>query len=146
MTRRHDSFTDRARRLLNLAFTRAKCSNTDELGTDHIFVAILLFDEPSVARYVLEELGFDFEAAREIIGIETGDRVKLNFLQPWPRVEDSAVLQQSRAEATALGHNYIGIEHLLLAVSRDEDSQAATLLRKSGLTADAIRNKVLEVL
>ena len=106
-----ERFTDRARRVVVLAQEEARMRNHNEIGTEHILLALIR--EGGVAAQALESLGITEEAARQRVEEAAGpgqpgpQRGHLPFA---PRAKK--ILQLSMREAIALGHAYIGTEHI----------------------------------
>ncbi len=140
-----ERFTDRARRVVVLAQEEAKMLNHDYVGTEHILVA-LIREGGGVAAQALESLGITEETARqqvaEIVGPgEPGqERGHLPFT---PRAKK--VVQLSMREAIALGHAYIGTEHILLGLIRADDGVAIRVLNGLGVDPNRVRQQVIQL-
>jgi ATP-dependent Clp protease ATP-binding subunit ClpA len=114
-----ERFTDRARRVVVLAQEEARLLNHNYIGTEHILLG-LIHEGEGVAAKALESLGISLEAVRnqveEIIG--QGGSSPSGHIPFTPRAKK--VLELSLREALQLGHNYIGTEHILLGLIREE--------------------------
>lgn len=114
-----ERFTDRARRVVVLAQEEARLLNHNYIGTEHILLG-LIHEGEGVAAKALESLGISLEGVRqqveEIIG--QGGASPSGHIPFTPRAKK--VLELSLREALQLGHNYIGTEHLLLALLEHE--------------------------
>ena len=110
-----ERFTDRARRVVVLAQEEARMLNHNYIGTEHILLG-LIHEGEGVAAKALESLGIALEGVRaqveEIIG--QGQQSPSGHIPFTPRAKK--VLELSLREALQLGHNYIGTEHILLAL------------------------------
>ena len=110
-----ERFTDRARRVVVLAQEEARMLSHNYIGTEHILLG-LIHEGEGVAAKALESLGISLEAVRaqveEIIG--QGQQAPSGHIPFTPRAKK--VLELSLREALQLGHNYIGTEHILLAL------------------------------
>jgi prophage maintenance system killer protein len=138
-------FTDRARRAVHLAQEEARLLRHDYVGTEHLLLG-LLYEGEGVAAKALESLGISREDVRgqveEIIGRGQGSRSG-----PIPfTCRAKRVLELSLREALALGHHYIGTEHLLLGVLREGEGIAAQVLVRLGAGYALARERVLSVL
>jgi hypothetical protein len=138
---RFDRFTDPARDVVVLAQEEARALRHNYLGTEHILLALLAVEE-GVAAEALRALGVHLDAARgvvrEIIGEGEADPpAQLPFT---PRSKKT--LELALREALKLGHSYIGTEHLLLAVSSQEEGVAAQVLRRLGVDDEHLRAEV----
>jgi ATP-dependent Clp protease ATP-binding subunit ClpC len=141
-----ERFTERARQVVVLAQDEARLLRHNYIGTEHILLG-LLREEEGIAARVLGELGVELDAVRaqvsQIVG--TGeDDVTTGQIPFTPRAKK--VLELSLREARAFGHEYIGTEHILLGLVRENEGVAAALLLESGTDADAVRNAVLRKL
>lgn len=141
-----DRFTDRARRVMALARKEAQRFNHDFIGTEHILLG-LIQEGSGVAANVLKNLGVDTEKIRREIekNVQSGpSMVTMGQLPFTPRAKK--VLELSMEEAQELGHNYIGTEHLLLGLIRENDGVAAQVLLDLNLKLEDVREAVLELL
>jgi ATP-dependent Clp protease ATP-binding subunit ClpC len=140
-----ERFTDRSRRVVVLAQEEARTLNHDHVGTEHILLG-LVREDGGVAALALASLGITPESARrqveEIVGRgETSPGAKHLSFTPQGR----KVLQLSLREAMALGHGYVGTEHILLGMVREGEGAAARVLDAMGIGPDEIRREVIEL-
>jgi ATP-dependent Clp protease ATP-binding subunit ClpC len=141
-----NKFTKRAQRVIILAQEEAKKLNHDYVGTEHILLALLSLDE-GVAAEALKVLGVDKKKLRQQVVqvVGEGDNVLLSGDRPMtPRAK--RVLSFSVQEAQELGHNFVGTEHILLGLVREEEGVANQVLQNEGLTQDKIYETVLNLL
>ncbi len=141
-----DRFTDRARKVMALARKEAQRFNHDFIGTEHILLG-LIQEGSGVAANVLKNLGVEINRIRSEIekNVQSGpSMVTMGQLPFTPRAKK--VLELSMEEANELGHNYIGTEHLLLGLLRENDGVAAQVLMDLSIKLDDVRNEVLELL
>jgi prophage maintenance system killer protein len=120
-------FTDRARRVCYLAQEEARLLRHDYAGTEHLLLA-LLYEGEGVAARALQALGISREEVRgqveEMTGHGQGSRLgPIPFTPPAKKA-----LELSLREALALGHHYIGTEHILLGLLGEGESVAAQVL------------------
>jgi len=128
-----DRFTDRARKVMALARKEAQRFNHDFIGTEHILLG-LIQEGSGVAANVLKNLGVEINKIRSEIekNVQSGpSMVTMGQLPFTPRAKK--VLELSMEEANELGHNYIGTEHLLLGLVREENGVAVKVLRELGV-------------
>ena len=140
-----ERFTDRARRAVGQAQVEATALNHNYVGTEHQLLA--LFDTAGgISEVVLAELGVTHDTIRRAVLKQIGlGQSPVSGLLPFtPRA--TKVLEEAVIQAAELGHNYVGTEHLLLAMYRGQDGLAKQLLEKQGASRDAVRNKVIEKL
>lgn len=140
-----ERFTDRARRAVVLAEEEAREFQHNYIDTEHILLG-LLHEGEGVAAQALGALGISLEAVRsqvqEIIG--QGPQRVTGHLPFNPRTKK--VLELSLREALQLGHNYIGTEHLLLALLREGEGIGPQIIVKLGSELTQVRQKVIETL
>jgi hypothetical protein len=127
-----------------LAQEEAQLMERDLVGTEHVLLG-LIQEGGGIAATALESLGITLEAARE--QARTDGAALANRSSRTPRFSPlaTAVLDRARQEATELEQNFIGTEHLLLSLLRDEDGVAAHILERLGADVSAIRAEVLEL-
>jgi len=138
-----ERFTSRARHVVVLSQEEARRLGHNYIGTEHILLG--LFGEPEgVAGRILAGFGMSLEAARgEVTAIvSTGAGAPTGHIPFTPRAKKTLVL--ALREALQLQHNYIGTEHILLGLIREDEGIAAQILRQH---ADllAIRTAVLDL-
>lgn len=136
-----ERFTERARQVIVLAQEEARYRTDGSLRTDHILVGLLLEDEGLAAR-VLRELGLSLDGVRAYM-----DPGQVSGSAQRPFTERAKkVLEMALREALSLGHNYIGTEHILLALIRDTDGPAAKILLINDCGPEKIREAVIKAL
>jgi hypothetical protein len=137
-------FTNQARRATVAAQEEARLLNHNYLGTEHLLLGLLR--EGGVAAKALASLGISLQAVRaqveEIIG--RGTVRPTGHIPSTPRA--MKVMDIALREALQLGHNYIGTEHLLLALSREGQGVAAQVLVKLGASHVTLHQQVLRLL
>ena len=140
-----ERYTDRARRVVVLAQEEARMLNHNYIGTEHILLGLIREGE-GVAAKALESLGISQEAVRQQVGeiIGQGQHAPAGHIPFTPRAKK--VLELSLREALALGHNYIGTEHILLGLIREGEGVAAQVLVKLGADPSRIRQQVNQLL
>jgi ATP-dependent Clp protease ATP-binding subunit ClpA len=140
-----ERFTDRARRVMVLAQEEARTLNHEYVGTEHILLG-LIREDGGVAAQALESLGVTEEAARqqveEIVGRGQAGSER-EHLPITPR--GKKILQLSLREAIALGHSYIGTEHILLGLVREDEGVATRVLNGLGADPNRIRQRVIQL-
>ncbi|MFB9836819.1 Clp protease N-terminal domain-containing protein [Actinoallomurus acaciae] len=140
-----ERFTDTARRVVVYAKEEALLLDHDFIGTEHILLG-LLHDDTETAVGVLTSLGAMLTPARaqveEMLG--RGERPPVDPIPFTARAKK--VLELSLREALQLGHNYIGSEHILLGLLREEEGGGTEVLRRLGIDAEEVRRGVLAVL
>ncbi|MHC4729648.1 MAG: ATP-dependent Clp protease ATP-binding subunit [Planctomycetota bacterium] len=141
-----DRFTDRARKVMGLARQEAQRFNHDYIGTEHILLG-LIQEGSGVAADVLKNIDVDPKRIRQEIEklVSHGTTmVTMGQLPFTPRAKK--VLELALEEASNLGHNYIGTEHLLLGLIREQEGIAAQVLQNLNVRLEDVREEVLELL
>jgi ATP-dependent Clp protease ATP-binding subunit ClpC len=140
-----ERFTERARQVVVLAQDEARALKHNYIGTEHLLLGLLREEEGLAAR-ALESLDITVEEVRAQVAriVGQGDEVTTGQIPFTPRAKK--VLELSLREALALGHNYIGTEHVLLGLARENEGVASQILRHLGADADTIRNAVTGML
>jgi len=138
-------FTDRATRAVQLAQEEAQLLRHDYVGTEHVLLG-LLYEGEGVAAKALDSMGVSREDVRaqvvEIIGHGQSPPASQTPFTPRAKM----VLELSLREALALGHHYIGTEHLLLGLLSEGQGVAAQVLVRVGADLGRVRERVLAVL
>jgi ATP-dependent Clp protease ATP-binding subunit ClpC len=145
MQRQRD-FTPRVRRVLYFAREEAARLHHDYLGTEHLLLGVVREGE-GVAATVLRELAVDLDTVREMVEsyVARGTYgASMKETQWTPRAK--TVLELAREEARILHHQYIGTEHLLLALIREGEGVAAKVLRDLDVDLRTAREQVMKVL
>ncbi|HEX2102358.1 MAG TPA: Clp protease N-terminal domain-containing protein, partial [Solirubrobacteraceae bacterium] len=140
-----ERFTERARQVVVLAQEEARTLKHNYIGTEHILLGLLREEEGLAAR-VLESLDITVERVRaqvvRIVG--SGEEVTSGQIPFTPRAKK--VLELALREALSLGHNYIGTEHILLGLVRENEGVAARILLDFDADAEKIRNEIIRML
>ncbi len=139
-----ERFTQRARRVLSLAHEEAERMHHNYIGTEHLLLG-LIREEGGVAGRVLRELGLEPARVKEVVERLTGiGRHKGGRIELAPGTEE--VLQIAIDEARKMGHHYIGTEHLLLGLVRQNEGVGIDVLRRLGITPEQIRRQTRRIL
>jgi ATP-dependent Clp protease ATP-binding subunit ClpC len=141
-----ERFTDRARKVMALANQEAQRFNHEYIGTEHILLG-LVKEGSGVGATVLKNLDVDIKKLRLEIEkhVKSGpDMVTMGKLPQTPRAKK--VIEYAIEEARALNHNYVGTEHILLGILRENEGVAAQILMDIGLRLEEVRQEVLNLL
>lgn len=138
-----EHFTDRAIKAIMLAQEEARRLGHNLVGTEQILLG-LIGEGTSIAAIVLKELGITLEPTRklvaQIIGRGSGAvPIEIPFTPKAKRL-----FEQAFQEARQLANNYIGPEHLLLAILQDKDSVAGKVLQNFGVDPEFARTKLIQ--
>ncbi len=141
-----ERFTDRSRKVMALANQEAQRFNHEYIGTEHILLG-LIKEGSGVGANVLKNLGVDFAGIRAEVGklVKPGpDKCLMGKLPQ--TLQAKQVIEFAIQEARSLNHNYVGTEHLLLGLLRVQDDVAAQILANLGLTPEACRRELVDLL
>ena len=140
------NFTDRVRKVLAMARDEAIRLQHDYVGTEHILLGLIREGE-GVAAAVLTNLSVDLDQIHERVeeSVRKGKAtIALGELPYTSRAKK--VLEFAMAEARELNHSYVGTEHLLLGLLREEKGIAAQVLNSMGVSLEEARAETLKVL
>ena len=128
-----------------MAQEEARTLKHNYIGTEHILLGLLREEEGLAAR-VLDSLDITVEEVRAQVAriVGQGDEVTTGQIPFTPRAKK--VLELALREALSLGHNYIGTEHILLGLVRENEGVAARILLDFDADDEKIRNEVIRVL
>ncbi len=142
----YERFTDRARKVMQLANQEAQRFAHEYIGTEHILLG-LIKEGSGVAANVLKNLDIDLRKVRlevEKIVQPGPDMVTMGKLPQTPRAKK--VIEYAIEEARNLNHNYVGTEHVLLGLVREQEGVASQVLMNLGLKVETLRDEVLKLL
>lgn len=138
-----ERFTERARRALFFARYESSRLGATAIGTDHLLLGLIHEPKGALGRVLaplpLEKMRSDIEG-QTIVREKTPTFVEIPFTSECKRV-----LNFAAEEADRLLHSYIGPEHLLLAILREETSVAAATLAKHGLRLEDVRLQIVKL-
>jgi ATP-dependent Clp protease ATP-binding subunit ClpC len=140
-------FTDRVKKVMQLAREESVRLGNDYVGTEHLLLG-LIREGDGVAIAVLRNQGVDLEELSRSIEKQintSGGMMTIGQMIPFtPRAKK--VLEIAAQEARAMSHKYIGTEHILLALMKDNESAAASALVAVGVDYDTCREEIDRVL
>jgi ATP-dependent Clp protease ATP-binding subunit ClpC len=142
----YERFTDRARKVMQLANQEAQRFNHEYIGTEHILLGIVK-EGSGVGANALKNLDIDLRKIRlevEKIVQSSLEVTTMGTLPQTPRAKK--VIEYAIEESRILNHNYVGTEHLLLGLIREEEGVASQVLRNLGLKLEDLREELLNLL
>jgi len=140
------NFTPRAQQVLQLARKEAERFNHQCVGTEHILLGLIALGEGEAVN-VLQKMGVDLETLRLEVEKAVGqgqDTQTMGTLPMTPRAKK--VLALAGVEAKELNHNYVGTEHILLGLLREDEGVAARVLKNLNIDLDRARVEVMKLL
>ncbi|MFW5769894.1 MAG: ATP-dependent Clp protease ATP-binding subunit [Spirochaetota bacterium] len=140
-------YTKRSKKVLEVyAQSEGRRLNSDSLGPEHIFLA-LLKDDDSVAARILKNMGVNFELLRKNIEMsvrKSGTTIILGNVPLSARY--NRIIEISKDEARKLKNNYIGTEHLLLSIFREGTCSGIDNLIRAGIDYNVVKAEILKIL
>jgi ATP-dependent Clp protease ATP-binding subunit ClpC len=139
-----ERFTERARQVVVLAQDEARLLTHNYIGTEHLLLGLLREEEGLAAR-VLDVFGVTVGEVRAQVArrVGQGNEIATGQIPFTPRVKK--VLELALREALSLGHNYIGTEHILLGLVRENRGVAARILLDFDADAEKVRTEVVRL-
>lgn len=141
-----NNFTPRSLQVLALAQTQARHFGHEFVGTEHLLLGIISLGQ-GIAPAVLIKMGLELETVR----LEVQRRIEIKPDQKLPEripytPRAKKVLSLAVEEARGLGHAYVGTEHILLGLLREEDGLAGRVLKELGVDHEVTRQHILKEL
>lgn len=141
----YERFTDRAKKVMQLADEEARRFSHEYVGTEHILLG-LVKEGSGTASWVLKNLDIDPRKIRievEKILQRGPEVVTQGRLPQTPRAKK--VIEYAMDESRNLGHSHVGTEHLLLGLLREQEGVASQVLMNLGLKLEDLREETLNV-
>lgn len=142
----YEKFSDRARKVMQLANRVAQEWNHEYIGTEHILLGLLRMDDgigPRVLRQLLPATGA-LQSAVEALIQRGPEMITMGKLPQTPRAKK--VIESAMDEARQLGHSHVGTEHILLGLLREGEGVASQEMQTAGLTLEGTRAALVEYL
>ena len=141
-----ERYTERARRVLFFARYEATQLGSTQIETEHLLLGLIREGKGLTSR-IFARSNLSLESIRKEIEGRTVFREKVSTSVDIPfSAETKRVLQYAAEEADRLMHTYIGTEHLLLGILREERSVAATILYEKGMRLSSVREDIVQLL
>jgi ATP-dependent Clp protease ATP-binding subunit ClpA len=142
----YERFTDRARKVMQIANEEAQRYKQEYIRTEHILLGLII-EGQGVAANVLKNLGIDLSKILveldKVTQMGPDSAMKGSLPQS---LQAKKALEYSIDEARLLGHNYVGTEHLLLGLLRDDKSVASQVLINHGLHLGQVRKGIVNLI
>ena len=141
-----ERFTDRVRKVISLSRQEAIRLHHDYIGTEHLLLGLLKEGE-GVAAIVLTNLGLNLDDLRRAVENAVTYHTETLVLGEIPLNQEArSALNFAMDEARRLNHSYIGTEHLLLGLLREENGIASQVLLSLGIDIEIVRNETIRLL
>jgi ATP-dependent Clp protease ATP-binding subunit ClpC len=143
---RQDRFTEQAQQVLAKSQEYVRKQRHPQWGVPHVLGALLSIEE-GLAEQVLRRLNVDVGTLRSRVGdvLAAIPRIQHDVVQVYTTPEVVRMLETANAEADRLKDDYIGVEHLLIAIADNEESGATRLLAEFGVTKEGIYRALQEI-
>ncbi len=141
-----DNFTNRAKQVIKLAKREAQRLNHNYLGTEHVLLGLMKLGQ-GIAVNVLKNLNIEYDTLLAEVELIVGYGPEIQvYGDPALTSKVKKVFEYAKEEALSLNHNYVGTEHLLLALIRLQDGVAAQILENLNVVLKDIRKEILKEL
>ena len=140
-----DRLTEKAKEALNYAAEAALEMGQNYVGTEHLLVG-LIREKDGVAGKILEANNITDEQVIEKIDALIGTGEPISGINPEATPRTKRVIENSYREARSMGHNYVGTEHLLIAILRESESIGVKILLELGVSPQKLYNDILSLL
>jgi ATP-dependent Clp protease ATP-binding subunit ClpC len=143
---RQERFTEQAQQVLAQSQEFVRQMRHSQWAVPHVLAALIAL-QGGLAQQVLQKLNVDLSRLRDRVraDIERMPRLSYDVVQIYTTPEIVRMLETANAEADRLKDEYVGVEHLLIAITDNEESGAARLLRELGITKEAIYRALQEI-
>ncbi len=138
-------FTQLARRVLSYAQEEAERLNHNYIGSEHVLIG-LIREDGGVAGRVLRSLGLDVSKVQKAVEKLSGSGVRTPYTKIELSPETKRILELAVEEAKQLGQHYVGTEHLLLGLVRQNQGAGMDVLRGFRITAEKVRSETKRAL
>jgi hypothetical protein len=142
----YERFSDRAQKVMRMANQETQRLNHEYVGTEHILLG-LIREKHGVAANVLKNLNVDLMETRMAVEKLTQRGPDMVTMGKLPLTTSSKrVIEYAMEESRNLQHNYVGTEHILLGLLREQEGVSAQVLVNLGLPLREVRNEVLNLI
>ncbi len=143
---RQDRFTEQAQQVLANSQEIVRQQRNSQWAVPHVLAALVSF-EGGLAQQVLQKLNVDMNRLRERVGKAVADLPKLAYdvVQIYTTPEVVRMLEVANAEAERLKDEYVGVEHLLIAIADNEESGATRLLAEFKVNKESIYRALQDI-
>jgi len=141
-----ERYTENARRVLSRARQEAQKFHHDHIGTEHILLGLIKIKD-GVAADILTHRNIDLKHAKAEVKklVVPGNPENEDTFIALPRTTHAhELIDDAVEEARTLRHNYIGTEHLLLALLHEKEGRGAQILGNLGLKPDEVRQDIIK--
>lgn len=140
-----NKFTQKAKRVLSIAQQEAETEQAREIGSEHLLLGLCI-EAGTAASRVLEDLGVETESIRSVLEEMRPKEEQIITLSPMLGEDMKRLLEQALAESVADKAITVGTEHLILAMSRDENSMAMRILAALGITSEQVQRQTARIM
>ncbi|MEX0781972.1 MAG: AAA family ATPase [Dehalococcoidia bacterium] len=143
---RQDRFTEQAQQVLAASQEIVRQQRNSQWGVPHVLAALVGL-QGGLAEQVLQKLSVDMNRLRERVGqvLQAQPRLQHDVVQVYTTPEVVRMLEVANAEAERLKDDYVGVEHLLIAIADNEESGATRLLAEFNVSKEAIYRALQDI-
>src|SRR5690606_1302488 len=143
---RQDRFTEQAQQVLAASQDIVRQQRNSQWGVPHVLAALIGL-QGGLAEQVLQRLNVDLNRLRQRVGqvLQEQPRLQHDVVQVYTTPEVVRMLEVANAEAERLKDEYVGVEHLLIAIADNEESGATRLLGEIGVNKEAIYRALQDI-
>ena len=133
-----EKWDDRSRRIMRLAYAKAKDSGNDYFGTGHVLLA-MTEEEQSRAYRIFDGLGVNVEKVRaELKNLINTSEDRVPAPKPFPTPQVKRMVERANNKAKALNYDYVRTEHLLWGLLSEKDDAGFQILSNLGVKSDDV--------
>lgn len=140
-----NKFTQKAKRVLSIAQQEAETEQAREIGSEHLLLGLCI-EAGTAASRVLEDLGVETESIRSVLEEMRPKEEQIITLSPMLGEDMKRLLEQALAESVTDKATTVGTEHLILAMSRDENCMAMRILAALGITSEQVQRQTARIM
>ena len=143
---RQDRFTEQAQQVLANSQEIVRQKRNSQWGVAHVLAALVTLNG-GLAEQVLQKLNVDMNRLRQRVGKQVADLPTLAYdvVQIYTTPEVVRMLEVANSEAERLKDEYVGVEHLLIAIADNEESGSTRLLAEFGVNKEAIYRALQDI-
>jgi len=143
---RQDRFTEQAQQVLRASQEMVRQTRHAQWDVEHVFIALVQLED-GLARDVLQKMGVDADALGRAIRTQLDEVPKLgsDVVQIYTTPRVVALLERANAEADRLQDEYVGVEHLLIAIADERDGDSARILGEFEITKERVYQALRDI-
>ncbi|MDO8615149.1 MAG: ATP-dependent Clp protease ATP-binding subunit, partial [Dehalococcoidia bacterium] len=143
---RQDRFTEGAQEVLAASQEMVRKERHSQWDVEHVLMSLLTY-EKGITPGIFQTLGVDARRLRQAVGraLESAPKLAYDVVQIYTTPRIVRMLEAANAEAERLKDEYVGVEHILIAIADEREGEAARILRQAGIDKERIYRALQEV-